>query len=741
VNIRITSNSWGGGGYSQGLKDAIDAGGKSDILFVAAAGNDGLNNDAFAHYPSSYDSACIVAVAATDRNDGLASFSCYGKTSVDLGAPGVSILSTIPENKYDSFNGTSMATPHVSGVAALAVAVDPNISVSDLKSALLGGVEAIPSLTNKTVTGGRLNAKNTLELVRPSLKLISADPTGRVTGPVSTITLTFSQPVETAAVVTSNFLLNGDGDDGAFGTSDDVSVSITKVEQTVPGTVVLTVATPLASVERYALSLKGTGTNPLRTPQGRPLTKATGGGVATDLTHTFTVRPPQTDANDSLTDATVVSKTFGVLAIESGIGDGSFKTRDVDLYRVALTAGQAITVDINARSLPDASRLDSVVRVFDARGRQVAFNDDDGVTLDSFVRFTAAATGNYFIGVSGFGNLAYRADVGGSGTAGSVGDYQIVLGLSGAPLAADVIDVTPDPRDRGVEAVTIKFNRPVNGFDIGDISLSRDGFAVAINSATLSSTDRTTWVVGGGAFLTATSQTGNYRLAVNAIGRGIADDVGTPLVTAAVDEWRTVVPPPAPPTPPTPELPVAPDVGDILSTAGSTAALAVGKPFIASARMGDGDQRSRDVDLFKVVVAAGQSLTIDIDAQTLAQRSGLDSVVRLFRANGSLVGSNDNDHRPGKASRDSFLEVKNLQAGTYYFGISGVGNAGYSPTTLAGRTSGSVGTYMVTIGLSGPAAVTPPKPAAMPSTMALAFAALSPEATGTATVATAKKRF
>jgi hypothetical protein len=653
----------------------------------------------------------------------------------------VATYSTMPGNSYGFLSGTSMATPHVSGVAALAVAVDPNISVSDLKSVLLDGVEAIPSLTNKTVTGGRLNAKNTLELVRPSLKLVSADPTGRVSGPVSTITFTFSQPVEATSAVVANFLLNGDGDDGAFGTPDDVSVSISKIEQTLPGTVVLTLTAPLSSADRYSLTLKGTGTNPLRTPRGRPLTKAAGGGVATDLTHMFTVRPPQTDANDSLANATVVAKTFGVLAMESGIGDGSFKTRDVDLYRVALAAGQSITVDINARSLPDASRLDSVVRVFDATGRQVAFNDDDGVTLDSFVRFTAAATGNYFIGVSGFGNLAYRADVGGSGTDGSFGDYQIVLGLSGAPLAADVIDVTPDPRDRGVETVTIKFNRPVNGFDIGDISLSRDGFAVAISSATLSSTDRTTWVVGGGAFLTATSQTGNYRLAVNAIGRGIADDVGTPLVTAAADEWRTVVPPPAPPTPPTPPTPVppvAPDVGDILSTAGSTAALAVGKPFIASARIGDGDQRSRDVDLFKVVVSAGQSLTIDIDAQTLAQRSGLDSVVRLFRANGSLVGSNDNDNRPGKASRDSFLEVKNLQAGTYYLGISGVGNAGYSPTTVAGRTSGSVGTYMVTIGLSGPAAASPASPAAMPSTMALAFAALSPEATGKAT---AKKRF
>jgi hypothetical protein len=644
----------------------------------------------------------------------------------------------MPGNTYGSLSGTSMATPHVSGVAALAVAFDPNISVSELKSAILGGVEAIPSLANKTVTGGRLNARNTLDLVRPSLKLVSADPAGRVAGPVSTITLTFSQSVEPSALVAANFLLKGDGDDGAFGTADDVSVTISKIEQTVPGTVVLTMATPLASAERYALTLKGTGTNPLRTPQGRPLTKANGAATATDLTHGFTVRPAQTDSNESLAGATVISKTLGVLAIEATIGDGALKARDVDLYRVELTAGQTLTVDINARSLSESSRLDSVVRIFDASGRQVAFNDDDGVTLDSFVRFTATATSNYFVGVSGYGNLAYRAQVAGTGSVGSTGDYQIVFGFSGAPLLADVLDVTPDPRDRGVETITIRFNRPVNGFDIGDLSLSRNGLPVAIGAATLVSTDRTTWVVGGPALLAATSQTGNYRLAVHALGRGIADDVGTPLVAAAVDVWKTVVPPP---TPPTPKPPLTPDVGDTLLTAGSTATLAVGKPFVASGRIGDGDQRSRDVDFFKVVVAAGQSLSIDIDAQTLAQRSTLDSVVRLFRSNGSLVAANDNDSRPGKASRDSYLEVRNLGAGTYYLGISGSGNAGYTATSLAGRKSGSLGTYRVTIGLSGSAAVTPPRPAAMTSTTALAFAALPPQVTGPATGATAKKRF
>ncbi|HEX9879298.1 MAG TPA: S8 family peptidase, partial [Candidatus Binatia bacterium] len=110
---QVISASWGGGGFSQALKDAIEA---CNCVFVAAAGNDGVNTDSSAHYPSSYDSPNLIAVAATDRNDNLASFSNYGATSVDLGAPGVSILSTVPMDSYASWSGTSMATPHVSGV-------------------------------------------------------------------------------------------------------------------------------------------------------------------------------------------------------------------------------------------------------------------------------------------------------------------------------------------------------------------------------------------------------------------------------------------------------------------------------------------------------------------------------------------------------------------------------------------------------------------------------------------------
>ncbi len=167
VPIVATNNSWGGGGFSQALADAIERANSADILFIAAAGNSGANNDTSASYPSNYTSANVVAVAAIDVNGGLASFSQYGATTVDIGAPGVGILSTVPVASgkgrnatvvggYASYNGTSMATPHVTGAAALYKARNPGATAAQIKAALLNGTPT-PSLSGKTVTGDRLN--------------------------------------------------------------------------------------------------------------------------------------------------------------------------------------------------------------------------------------------------------------------------------------------------------------------------------------------------------------------------------------------------------------------------------------------------------------------------------------------------------------------------------------------------------------------------------------------------------
>ena len=142
----VMSNSWGGGGYSQSLKDAIEAAGANDVLFVAAAGNYNSDNDTFPHYPSSYDCNNIVAVMATKHNDAKSSFSNYGATTVDLGAPGSSILSCKLGGGYWSKSGTSMACPHVAGACALLWSKSPDLTAQGVKDILLDYVDKVESL-------------------------------------------------------------------------------------------------------------------------------------------------------------------------------------------------------------------------------------------------------------------------------------------------------------------------------------------------------------------------------------------------------------------------------------------------------------------------------------------------------------------------------------------------------------------------------------------------------------------
>lgn len=171
INIVASNNSWGGGGFSTALYSAISRANTAGVLFIAAAGNSGTNNDRTASFPGNYSISNkvggktypalsnMIVVAAIASNGTLASFSQYGAKSVHLGAPGVNIFSTLPYNNYGSYNGTSMATPHVSGAAALYKANNPSASAATIKSAILNSVTKIGSLTGKCTTGGCLNVR------------------------------------------------------------------------------------------------------------------------------------------------------------------------------------------------------------------------------------------------------------------------------------------------------------------------------------------------------------------------------------------------------------------------------------------------------------------------------------------------------------------------------------------------------------------------------------------------------
>lgn len=196
LGVDLTSNSWGGGGFSQTLKDVIDEAHAAGKLFIAAAGNESSNNDTVGSYPANYDSPNLISVASTTRTDALSSFSNYGAATVHLGAPGSEILSTVVGGNFATFNGTSMATPHVAGTCALLKAFKPDLTHLEIREIILQTVDFVPALETTTITGGRLNAHEAMQAasgltVSPATPFVSEGPDGGPFNPSSrTYTLT-----------------------------------------------------------------------------------------------------------------------------------------------------------------------------------------------------------------------------------------------------------------------------------------------------------------------------------------------------------------------------------------------------------------------------------------------------------------------------------------------------------------------------------------------------------------------
>lgn len=161
MGAHVMSNSWGGGGFSQTLLDAIERSNAAGAIFIAAAGNEYNNNDNSPTYPSTYQATNVMSVAAIDNRGAKADFSNYGKKTVHLGAPGVNVMSTTG-GAYKSYSGTSMATPHVAGVAALLWANEPNLTAAEVKARLVATVRPLASMKGKTRTGGMVDAYGAL---------------------------------------------------------------------------------------------------------------------------------------------------------------------------------------------------------------------------------------------------------------------------------------------------------------------------------------------------------------------------------------------------------------------------------------------------------------------------------------------------------------------------------------------------------------------------------------------------
>ena len=198
----VLNNSWGGGPPSEALRAAILAANDAGALFVAAAGNDGANNDEYPHYPSSFHVPNMISVASSGRTDARSEFSNYGPVSVDLAAPGSLILSTLPDGQTAVESGTSMAAPHVSGALALLKSRYPTMPAATMKAVILSSTDRIPALEGLIATGGRLNVLRML-----------AGPDSVPPAPIGTLAVTTASSDQLTVTWVAT------GDDGAQGTA------------------------------------------------------------------------------------------------------------------------------------------------------------------------------------------------------------------------------------------------------------------------------------------------------------------------------------------------------------------------------------------------------------------------------------------------------------------------------------------------------------------------------------------
>lgn len=410
------------------------------------------------------------------------------------------------------------------------------------------------------------------------------------------------------------------------------------------------------------------------------------------------------DPDDQIRDAI----SLGTITTPVTRNDSINVPIDVDIYRVDVSAGQRLSFDIDR---PAGSRLDSYLRLFNSAGQQLAFNDDGAAPgevrgLDSYLEYTFASSGSYFLGVSGYRNQTYNAVTGLGDRNGSTGNYGLVisditpgdpddqiseainLGEAGQPITqTGTIDV---PTDVDMFRFTLNTTRRVQ-IDIDRPSGNLDSFLRLFDSNGVELARNDDGPTPGEAssvesYLDVNLSAGTYFVAVSGFGNSSFNALtGTGDTPGSIGNYSITV---VSDSDSDDQISEAIDLGAVSGTVTRTGAIDVGT----------------DVDMFRVTVTSGQTVRFDVDA--LSQT--FDSYIRLFDANGNELARNDDGPTPGEgASLESYLEFTFASGGSYFLGVSGYGNSNYSAVSGSGDLNGSSGEYTLEVSLGN---VDPPPP-------------------------------